>query len=578
MMLITGGALAPDRTDRRLGVGRQPCKRRRPFSPATANCRKRKHQRSASDASKLVSEGGPRRIPLSSSDALPIRWPYGALAAIALAGAVLIWWTMSHGPGVSPDSAIYLGIAQSVRSGSGFLMDGMPVTHFPPGYPLLLAAATVVDRNLLDAARLVAALFFGINTFLVGMAAYVAAGRRFRVAVVAVLLFTVSGPVLNLHAMAWSEAPFFCCVMGGLLALATWLSTSDRRYLIGAATAFGIAIVFRYAGLPLFLPLCVATLALSGAAWRRRILDTVLASMIVAVPLAIWLVHNALGSRQATDRVLAVHLVSRDALFQMLATLSGFFFDGVSNPLVQGLIVIALAAVLLMAIRHGRQSVPAGARSWTLPLLGVVWVGGYVVFLLVSISLADATTPLDERILFPAFGVVAVCLPVALSEVSRRLNRPAIWWGVVAVALVSVATRAAAAIQVVGDIHRTGEGFVADDWQLSDLMDAVRRLPATTAVYSNSQDAIEFVLHRPAAWLPDPLIWESMQPNPEYERYRSAMCAQLAAGGVIAFFTTEGTGDAWQQGEAAAMCPGSAVEQHADGVLLRASASPASDH
>jgi hypothetical protein len=372
--------------------------------------------------------------------------------------------------------------------------------------------------------------------------------------------------------MAWSEAPFFSCVLGGLLALAVWLTTADRRYLIGASIGFGVAIMFRYAGLPLFLPLFVATLWLSGSAWPRRVADTVLAGAVAALPLAIWLGHNALGSSHATDRVLAVHIVGADALLQMLGTLCGFFFDGASSQWLEGIIIVAIATALLWAIWRGRRFAPVGDLSWMLPLLGVVWVVGYVAFLLISISFADATTPLDERILFPAFGVLAVCLPVALSQVSSRLNRPVIWWGVVAAALISTATRSAAAIQTIGDIHRTGEGFVADDWQQSELMAVVRRLPGATQVYSNSQDAIAFVLHRPAAWLPDPLIWESMQPNPQYEQDRSAMCEQVADGAVIAFFTTQGTGDPWQQGEAVAMCPGTTVEQHADGVLIRISA------
>ena len=52
---------------------------------------------------------------------------------------------MSHGVGISPDAIDYLNTARSVLAGQGLVIAGLPMTHFPPVYPLLLAAIGLVD-------------------------------------------------------------------------------------------------------------------------------------------------------------------------------------------------------------------------------------------------------------------------------------------------------------------------------------------------------------------------------------------------------------------------------------------------
>jgi 4-amino-4-deoxy-L-arabinose transferase-like glycosyltransferase len=488
-----------------------------------------------------------------------------------LAASALIWWATSHGAGVSPDSAIYLGVARSIRDGAGFMMDGRAVTHFPPGYPLLLAITSLVSRDPIGAARVLAALFFGINVVLVAVTAYLGAGRRPPAAIIAVLLFVVSGPLLNLHTMAWSEAPFFSCILAALLALTLWSEEPRRRYLLVAACALGAALVLRYAALPLLVPLIVTICWLGNRRRRDRLADGVLALSVTLAPLALWLLHNAITSQQATDRVLVEHLVDGEALRQMVGTLSDYFFPLGLSTLAQAFVLALILAMLTAgpAILYRVERRSGRGAPWRFPFLALVTSISYILFILMSISFADATTPLDERILFPVFGLWSVSLAILLTALADRLRRAAAWWAVAGVVALAVGTRAGSAAMALHDVHATGEGYVADDWQRSELMAQVQRLPASVIVYSNAQDAIEFVIHRPARWLPDPLNWESMQPNPAYEAQRAEMCrAMTRSAAVVAFFTTEGTGDAEQQQSAVEMCPGTAAAEHGDGAIL----------
>ncbi len=76
---------------------------------------------------------------------------------------ILLFWISAYGPGVSPDSIIYLETAVSVASGEGFYANGEPVTHFPPAYPLLLALGSLIGSDILATSRVVHATIFGMN-------------------------------------------------------------------------------------------------------------------------------------------------------------------------------------------------------------------------------------------------------------------------------------------------------------------------------------------------------------------------------------------------------------------------------
>lgn len=493
------------------------------------------------------------------------------LALLGATAALFCWFVTTHGPGVSPDSVIYLAVARSLVRGDGFMMDGAPMTHFPPGLPLLIAAFTPIARNPLAAARVVAALTFGINVMLVGGVTWRFTGRSIRAAVIAVLLFVISGPVLNLHTMAWSEAPFFACVLGGLALLTHWTAEGTRRILVAAALLFGIAIIFRYAGLPLVAPLLAAVL-LRPATLRQRVTDLCIAGATAMLPLSVWVVHNAITAKQATDRVLALHLVDADALRQLLATLADYFLPLLESTWYHAAVVVLLvivAYVLWILLRRRGDPRIAGDPALTFPLLSAAWVASYVLFLLVSISIADATTPLDDRILFPVFGVAVPSLAILAATFTARSGQRRVFGTFALFALVCVGLRLPRAIDDMTAVHDHGEGYQADDWQRSPLMQQVKALPPGIDVYSNVWDAVQYVGGRPGSWLPDPLIWESMQPNPEYDSLRAEMCKRMVAGrAVIAFFRTEEVGDSTQQADAAAMCPGATAVDAGDGVLL----------
>lgn len=99
------------------------------------------------------------------------------IGLVGILASALMFWTTAHGPGVSPDSTVYIATAKSLLAGKGFYSGGRAMTHFAPVYPLLLAAAGAFDNNILHASRLLGAFFFGVNAVLIAFAIYMCTER-----------------------------------------------------------------------------------------------------------------------------------------------------------------------------------------------------------------------------------------------------------------------------------------------------------------------------------------------------------------------------------------------------------------
>ena len=65
------------------------------------------------------------------------RLMYGVLAALAI-------WQIANAspePPLWADQHCYMKLAESLASGNGYTTNGVPYTHAPPGWPVILAAA-----------------------------------------------------------------------------------------------------------------------------------------------------------------------------------------------------------------------------------------------------------------------------------------------------------------------------------------------------------------------------------------------------------------------------------------------------
>jgi len=141
----------------------------------------------------------------------------GVLALLGIVAAGIAHWSMSSDIGVAADSMIYLSAADRLVEGKGLtpigyhfapdIPSGQSLFVFPPAYPLLLAATSLLTTDTLTAAKYLHSFLFAANVFLLGLIVFISS-RSIWPALCAVGLFLTSFPVLSIYTTALSEPLF----------------------------------------------------------------------------------------------------------------------------------------------------------------------------------------------------------------------------------------------------------------------------------------------------------------------------------------------------------------------------------
>ncbi|MEO6526296.1 MAG: hypothetical protein ABIP93_06700 [Gemmatimonadaceae bacterium] len=218
------------------------------------------------------------------------RWAValGVVAVVALAAGLAVVDGLPVG--VVADDSMYVILARSLATGQGYRalnIPGLPAgTHFPPGYPALLALVSFVAPAFPDSV----VVFKALNAAFLAIAAVGIATllrRRLDVgagwAAAAGLVSSVSVPLLILSSMVLSELFFLALVLTLLPALEQLLDEARPR---GRVVALGLCIggcaLVRSHGVVL-LPAALLALAV-----RRRWRDCALLAGAAAAVLAPW--------------------------------------------------------------------------------------------------------------------------------------------------------------------------------------------------------------------------------------------------------------------------------------------------
>ena len=213
------------------------------------------------------------------------------LAALALAVALL---TVTPWPvGVFQDDAIYVVLAKALANGDGFRMTNLPgaphATHFPPGYPLLLAALWKLFPSFPDN---IVVFKFANALFLAGSAAltYRFARTRFALgpagASVAAAVGSISVVVLVITGVVLSEPLYVLLMIPTLMVTERAAQNGDAKSAAAAGALIGLLTLVRTVGVFL-LPAALLVL-LARRHWRAALM-LALAALAFIAPWQMWI-------------------------------------------------------------------------------------------------------------------------------------------------------------------------------------------------------------------------------------------------------------------------------------------------
>jgi hypothetical protein len=231
------------------------------------------------------------------------------IVVAALAFGMAAWLAAPYAVGVFHDDGVYAILAKSIATGQGYRFLHLPgapaATHYPPGYPLVLA---LLWRFAPSFPANVPVFLFANAGFLGATAAgtYQLARRVFawdgRAAVLVAIAATLSLPLMMLSGIILSE-PFFVALLLPALIAAERLARDDApsatlRASVGVGLLLGALVLVRTHGIALVAGLlCVLALR---RRWRTTMLCATGAAALI-VPWQLWLATHG-GALEASLR------------------------------------------------------------------------------------------------------------------------------------------------------------------------------------------------------------------------------------------------------------------------------------
>lgn len=477
-----------------------------------------------------------------------------SLTALALVGISLTLFSTSGSVGATPDSARYVNIASNLLEGHGFgwSISGQqePTTHFPPLYPTLLAVGGLFGFELMEAARWLNALLFGLNILLVGaVIRYLTCSRR--LSLLGSFLVLSSIAAIFIHQMLLSDPLFILLGLAGMFLLAFYLDRLHVSILLLSALFVSLAVLTRYIGITLVITGCINLLLLQKKAWRWRFKETFVFVSISILPIGLWLLRNTLVANNVTNRVIVYHPLKLADIKLGAETILWWVRPAVEVfcVFVCALVPILLprgSRILFTPVSHQAILVRSRVRAdlFRQCRLKYLWIfmafiPTYLIFLLISMSFFDAATPLDNRILLPVFvfGLVAF---LSVGRVIDDLVRE--WPGLGTIfalfALTLVGVYGLYGLEWVINSRETGLGYTSRRWWQSEIVQRVQMFPKETLIATNTQGALYLLTGRKTVPFPLKVNAFTREVNSEYSSQFAALRDRLSEeGGIVVYLT-----------------------------------------
>jgi len=448
-------------------------------------------------------------------------------ACASIFAAIVSCWSMASGVGISADSLVYLGAADSIASGKGVITvsshytpltpAGAPLTIFPPAYPALVAAFIRLGLPAATSAKWFHVIMMAATVFMIGIFTCLATEGSVTATLGSILLFGTSTDIWNIYTMAWSESPFIFFCLAAFVFLLMHVAKPNYFLLIGASLAEGLAMMTRYVGIVIIPPMILTILLLRGGRLGDRLKDSLLLIASSGCMPAAWLIRNILLANTATDRSFAFHPPGKSDVSMLIDSLLVFWAPW-SAPFRLRVILFALAGGLVivfagLAIKKSKPNWQTAA-----PLLTMAFAAVYVLFLLTYDTFVSPAAELDVRELAPFYVFVNVLAVIAVYQVAKSVSSKLLWRSFFTMLLVFAGANASRALPYIIQRHQNGSGYASRQWADSATIDFLRRSAGQRTIYSNGVDVIAFLTGKEAVRLPakiDPVSW---QINRDFDR------------------------------------------------------------
>ena len=398
-----------------------------------------------------------------------------------------------HSLGISPDSVVYLSVADNLLSGKGLTIPfsyiysdtvNPPLTHYPPLYSFSLALVGWFGFELHSAAFYLNLLLFFVNLSLAGSITYYVT----RSAWIVIMIIIGEAIVLSgFHSMAWSEPMFFMFMFLSILAFIFFICRPSPSLLFLGGLISSLAILTRYAGISLILFWVLGLLFILPFSIKNKILFSIYFSVLSLVPIVIFIFRNLMFGASIVNRSFNYH------------------------PSLQLLPLVGFLCFLILLLRTHLSVISKSL---------LLFIFAYGTTILITVLFFDAYTPLDHRILSPIY------LIGLMFSASQR------WWlprKILAPCILIIPF-------LLGFPQFYGLGYEDNMWRDSPIIRYLATLPKDKVIYSNGPDAIYYLTGKSS--IGEPLIYNPSTSiiNPSFSVEKYSLFQQLEKGAILIEF------------------------------------------
>jgi len=437
------------------------------------------------------------------------------LGLLAICGTWLLLYSTPRGLGLNDDSIAYIAGARSILDGQGYreawLATNEPVTHFPPGFPAVLAfIGFVTDLDPIRGARALNGFLFGLNVFLTGWVGQRMTGSRIAGILVAGLTL-LNSSLFYIHSRAMSEPLYIFLMLISFLLLDYYFERSQNYLLVALGFTLGWAYLTRYAALSLLATMIAALLVLHKS-WLDR-LKCVMVLTLSAVPWILgWSIRNRVLGGNVTNRVLGWHPITLENWELGVSTFAEFLAPlrsvrkGINQiPASFEIILIAIGLSLLIWVLY--KGLPyllrpdQVSRPAVLPFTNALYVIAYMSVLILTMTLFDPATKFQVRIL----SLIYISLLLLLTTLGVWLWRRkwALWKPLVILSALGLLTMFSySQYEFAQELRQSGGTFAKEKWSDLEAIAVIQQLPPDVLILSNEPGVIYLYTGRPSGVLP----------------------------------------------------------------------------
>lgn len=489
------------------------------------------------------------------------------LICIMAAGGILFVKTTPNGVGLVSDSVNYINGARSIADGNGYFRESgggtlKPITNFPPLYSILLSVPLFFGADWIKTVWSFSLIFYVLNLGLIGLLVRKSMKNTW-LGIAAALLLMASKPFLYFQVFAMSEPLFFFCTLMAFLLFFSAKETGRQAHWFFCGIFCGLAFLTRYVGIvSLCAVLAAFLLDLRGkSGWK-----SVFSVLLGAIPLiSAWLIRNIIVSGNALNREAFFHPSGYEdfntGVLIFWRWLFPIRYGAVEQPVywmrwgILGLGIIGLVYLIFRFIKTRRDKnllSPSAVLSWVYG----IYILGYLAFIVITISLFDASVNIEERIIYPAFLILILIFFSLFKWIIERKK----WFltlmlvGIYGLFLFNFSQDT---VKFIPKFSTDGYGWAWEGWRTSPAMEIIRELPAEKVIYSNQPEAVSLWAGRGSYALLDPIDPSSNLPREGYAETMNTIRSQVLDGeSVLVFFGIESWIEADSENWITELCDG----------------------